>query len=861
MRAYDYLVDYVLKNVWCSPRLDYQFKIEPKRITRTYGEINTINTNWRTIKLPTQGARYHVYQYGQIFPLLLGLKNSKESWKQISEACTEAKMLVDIYFKNGLMLPRTKAWYMVTKDNNLIMALEETSFAENLYATESVYFRFYTNAYFRSPRSYTDPQAVVVRGKRVEVAGDIINYQTEILAQRAKPGAVFCFINGVFKDDINPLNTVIGDEIEYVYDSSVKTTVSFRVGDLKEFESSLDSRRKYLLNYSRALNDDKVIDYRDDIDVYLRYRNPDFPNQYVGTYYSQNTSDWLRNVTHRDYSIPVQRIASFSNEHPEWSAPLDVEIVLFIRHGGFARPLIYENNRIHELYRLSDEKVSQALVGIDSTVENWQAAELEASLYALTMGSTTEISRLQSETLLGYNAVSKALADTPNRIYAKEGPMVADVPYGLQNESTGYEYDSAGKLIDFNYHVNTSLWPQRNADAVMVELVANYSYLSLDEYYGVQSVNLDPKYQYRCYTCPIIAGIPNNQWVDVTDSSQYVVVDGVLTWITDPSVTYTLVRTNKRNLSYKQTITPSSGNTRFALRQQSFRNNMTITHNMQIPMGELDLWANGHSLIEGVDYILHFPEVILIGQRWLAEPQNGPQEITVRFTNFCDSDLKHNTQADKGYIYHDTLSHNHRYDIRDDKVVRIVINGSTYDRSSLKFDENGGAVIVPSDLNGKPYCVRDVVVPTRQLTDQDPYVMKAQSELIDKKVSDYLSLHFPFPEDTTPNVAPDRYPVVSPFLNAIMHDLKSGIIDDPRIKQFYTDMDVREIVEPYLFYLQYDPTQPDYRLDPVFTVCVPHVYNYVVELSLYHYRFLERVNKLYCSNLVQLSNFFKLEAF
>ena len=861
MRPYDYLIDHVLKNVWCSPRLDYQFKIEPKRITQNYGEINTINTNWRTIKLPTQGKRYHVFQYGQIFPLLLGIQNSRDKWKLISEACSQANMLVDIYFKSGMMLPRYKAWYMVTKDNNLIMALEETAYAENLYSTEPVYFRFYTNAYFRSPRSYDEPQAVIVKGKRVEVANDVIALQNEILVQQAKPGHVFCFVNGWLKDSISPLNASVGDEIEYVYDSSVKTVVPFRIGDLKEFESTLDARRKYLLNYSRELNDDKIIDYRDDIDVYLRYRNPSFQNQFTGLYYSQNTTDWLRNITHRDYSIPVQRIASYLSENPQWSVPLDVEIVLFIRHGGFARPLIYENNRIHELYRLDDEKVSRALVGIDSTVENWQADQLESSLYALTMGSNTEITRTQSETLLGYNAVSKAIANTPNKIYAKEGPMVADVPYGLQLESTGFEYDANGKLIDFSYHVNSSYWPQRDFNAKMVELVANYGYLALDEYYGVQTVTINPKYQFRCYTCPIMTGVPTNQWVDVTGSSQYVVLDGELTWLTDPSTTYTLVRTNKRNLIYKQTITPSSGNTRFALRQQSFRNNMIITHNMQIPMGELDLWANGNSLIEGVDYIMQFPQVILIGQKWLAEPQNGPQEITVRFTNFCDSDLNHNTAADKGYVYHKTLSHNHRYDIRDDKVVRIIIDGSTYDRNDLEFDEDSGGVLVPDALNGKPYCVRDIMVPTRAMTDQDPYEMKKASLLIDKKVSDYLSLHFPMPQDDTPNVGPNRYPVVSPFLNAILHDLKNGILDDPRIKQFYTDMDAREIVAPYLFYLEYDPTQEGHRLDPVFTVCVPHVYSYVVEVSLYHYRFLERVNKLYCNNLVQLSNFFKLENF
>ncbi|MCK9234823.1 MAG: hypothetical protein M0R77_00745 [Gammaproteobacteria bacterium] len=863
MQKYDYLTDYVLKNVWCSPRLDYTFVIEPKRITHRYGEWNTVNTGWRIVSLPKKSTRFHVFQYGQIYPLLLNLPNSRNNWTLISQACNEQNMLVDIYTKDGIMLPRTKAWYQVTRDNNLIMAIEESDVIDAPYGDEPIYFRFYTNAYFRSPRSYPQSQAVTITGKRIDTVTEIVTYQNQVEALRLQHGAVFCFVNGIYVNSITPLTARIGDEVEYVYDSSIKKIVTFKLSELKEFESTLDNRRKFLLNYPRDPGDEPIVDYKDDIDVYLMKRDSPISNRYRGRYYSHNSSDWLRNLTHRDYSIPVQLINSYIQANPEWPNSNDIEIQLFIRHGGFDHKLIFEDSRIHELYKLSDEKIPRAMVGIDSTLEYWRAAHLEASFYTKAMGiKITEVDRELTEDLLGYNAISKVLGDTPNLLYPKMGPMVADVPYGLQYQCTGFEYDDDGKLLGYNHHTGTSQWPIRNDDAKFVELIANYSDRLLDEYYGSPEVAIDPLYEYRCYTCPIINGIPSNEWTDVTDSGNYHIDnDNRLIWLVNPNTTYTLVRSNRRNLVYSTSITPTSATTRFAIKQQSFREGVLLEHNMQIPMGELDIWLNGHSLIEGVDYKVEFPEVVIIGKKWLKVPQDGPQDITIRFTNFCDSDLNYNRAGDRGYVNHGVISHNDVFNILDDKVLRIIIGGKTYMRQDVEFAEDHGGGTDPHPLNGQPYFVRDIIVPTRGLTDQSAYELRDKSLVIDQKVSDYMSIHLPNPHYGNPNAVLERYPVVSPFINIILHDLRAGILNDPRIQGWYTDMEVREIVSDYERYLIFDPTQPENQLDPTYVVCVPHVFDYVVEVNLFIYRFLDRVVKLYCNNLIQLSHFLKLEEY
>lgn len=864
MKKYDYLTDYVLKNVWRSPRQDLSWVIEPRRITHHYGDWNTISVGRRLIRLPKPSVRFHVFQYGQIYPLMLGLPNSKDRWTLISETMEQERFIVDIYFKNGLMLPRHKCWYMVTRDNNLIMAIEEAEHieSEGNYGTESIYFRFYTNAYFRSPRSYSQEQRIRVNGFQVENVSQLVALQDEIATYRTKPGAVFTYVNGRFRDHIDPLTSHIGDEVEFIYDSSVKTVVSFRIGSLKQFISQVDNRRKYLLHYPKGTYKNPIIDYRDDLDVYVLKECPIHNGRYDGVYYSHNTADWLRNVTHRDYSIPVQRVEAYIAENPQWEEPKDVTLRLYIRHGGFANPLIFEKNRIHELYRMTDNRISRAMLGIDATVPEWKVETLESSMYTKVMGiDTSVITRDMMEQTLGYNSISKIIGDTPSKFTRVNGAKVVEIPYGLQAKSTGFEYDNKGKLLAYHPHVSTSLYPARDENSEFVEIVANYGDMLLDEYYGTNIVQIEPGYQFRCYVCPLVAGRPNNEWVDVTDSALYSVVNGVLTWFVDETQTYTLVRTNKQNLTYDITITPFAGNTYFTLRQQSYRQGSLMTHDMQIPMGELDIWANSHSLIEGVDYIMDFPEVILIGKRWLKAPQNGPQKLTIRFTNFCDSFLKHNRRADTGYVDHGVLSHNNRYDIRDDKVVRIVIGGSTYRRENLKFAENSGLVTVPHELNGLPYSIRDVVVPTRGLIDRDPYEMKQEALETDKRVSDYLSMYFPMPVSKNPNAAQGRYPVLSPFINAILNDLKDGILDDPRFDDNYNDMVAKEIAQPYETYLRFDPTQPGNELDPTYTVCVPHPYDEIVQLELRQFRFLDRCVKLYSRGLIQLSHYVALKPF
>jgi len=857
MQQYDYLIDYALKNNWCSPGQDKQVIVKPAKISKVGGEWGFFTLQWRNITLPEQHVRFHVYQIGQLHPLLMGLFPSRQ-WMSFTQCCNTMKLVADLYVDSGLQLPRFDAYYMVTRDKNLIIAVKEP-LIDRLKIDldkEPLFLRVYTNAYFSSARSSPLDDFIHTNGKRVLSTTELLTIQNEYNQYLARPGYTYAFVNGYRVDAIDMINAKVGDFVEYVYDSSIKMVYDFPIADLKTYVDYMDDERKYFLHY--AGQGDRIIEYQDDVDVFL-YKTTT-GSKFKGIYYHKNEESGFRMVTHKDYGISVERLDWFSSQQPDWTDMTQLTIRLHIRKSGYFRPLIFENNRIHELYKLKDDDLVRAVLGLDSTVDVFKAENLEASGYcAIMRAKNTCLSRELIQDAYGYNAISKILADTPSFVRVESQQNVIDVPYGLTHVSTGYEYDEDGLLIDWHSHVGGSIYATRSLEAHKVEMIAGYTTDLLDEVYGEQTVTIDPTANYRFYTCPIVNGNPSNNWTDVTDSGQYAIVDNKVTWFTDPATTYTLVRGDTVNLGYRLSLPNTDGLLKFSLKHRAYRNGVVSDWIMQIPMGELDLFLNRRSLIEGVDYIVNFPEIVIFNKEYLENPGTQNQEIVVRFTGFCKSDMTREKLVDQGFVDHALLSNNNRFDIRDDKVLRITVDGKLYDRSELLFAEDNSGVSAPDARNGAPYLIRDIVVPLRGLTNENTYTMRAKSQVIDKQVSDYMSLKMPKPTFDTPNVILDElYAVFSPFVCKIMNDLNHGIINDPRIKDHYNDELVKELCAEYEYLLAYDPAHPDNEIDPRFVIVHPHNLYTVVDMDIYAYTFLNRVVKLYIPDRVQLSHFIRI---
>lgn len=851
----DYFVDHALKNVWCTPNQDLQSIVKPARLTPFGGVWNKVTVLWREHFLPELGNRFHVYQIGQLHPLLMGLFPSVSKWMTMAEACNTQKMIIDIYASTGIQMPRNQVWYMVTEDKNLIVAVKEQVLIPIDFNNDALYIRVYSNAYFHTAESDPLNDYIEVDGGTALTLDYITAIQKKVIALKLLPGKVTTFVNGYMVPTIDLITAKLDDVIEYVYDSSIYKVIEFNVKSLKTFVSILDSKHKYLLH---ATNNDLInIDYHDDIDFFIIKK--DSTGNFKGVYYHRNNEDAIRMVTHQDYSLPVTYIAGIASNIDGWTNVPDLTIKLVVRKSGYLRPLVNEDSRILELYKLPKSTIADTMLGVNATVTNWLASHLEYAGYTKVMRSNyLDITRELVENAYGYNAISKLLADTPLFTRTVSYQKMVDVPHGLVNRATAYEYDADGILIGWYPHIASNLYVARFTTAVLVEMISGAAGTQIDDTYGANVTVLDAGADYRMYTSPVLNGYPTNKWVDVTGTGAYGIVNNTLTWLTNSSEYYTLVRSNKDILAYSFLTRATDGLIRFSLNQQQLRNGLLTYWVMQIPMGELDIFLNGRSLIEGLDYIVNFPEIVIINKEYLVNPLTANQTVAIRFSGFCNQDMSRDTLRDVGFIEHGLLSNNSKFDIRDDKVLRITVDGKLYNRSELKFSETDSGVTVPLEKNGKPYLIRDIVVPLNGSVISNSYLLRNKSLAIDKAITDYMSIKIPAPVSDVPNVITERYQIFSPFCCKIIYDLKANNIDTARLKLFYNDNDVFTICKPYEYLLKSDPTQEGLMLDGNYVDIHPHNLDTVIDLDIYCYKFITRVVKLYLKDRVNLSHFIRL---
>lgn len=855
----DFLQNHAYNNVWCAPNQDRQAIIQPKRITPLNGAWVDVQVQWNRVSLPNKTSRFQVYQIGQIHPTLLGLFDEQSRWLSVAGVCAKQSILIDIYTARGLLYPKHMCWYRITSDRNLILAIEmATERLEVDLNVEPVFMRVYSNAYFQSNRYSGAPGAIVVHGTLANDPDKIVNMQQEVSLYRGKTGAVLCYVNGRYTDNVDLITARVGDYIEFVYDSSVVRIIDYTVSDLREFTSTLDSLRKYLLHHN---GDVDTIDYHDDIDTYL-YR-VGTNSRPLGVLYHKNKETSLRMVTHRDYSVPVQRIVALSYVNDFLGEHGGLKLRMFIRNSGMKRPLVYERSRIAELYKLDVNQRLEAMTGLHAVVPCWQAHELENSQYtAIMRANSGGITRTMVQEAYGYNALSVLLGDTPTRAVMQSGQMVVKVPAGLQGNCTVYEYDADGLLLGWDYNGQDDTYSCKYPQAVVTEMIYGRGGRRLDMISNTKIGPYDPMYNYRFYRARKATPTAQAIWMDITGDGSYVASDGVFNLSANVNDKLAVL-SNKLHLAYSFDYSTTDGLIQFNLTYFNGVEDVVLP----FALGELDIFMNGYSLLEGLDYGVSFPTVTVVNKEYLNDAKTQAQHFSIRYTGFCGKDMHHATPPEIGFVKHGLLSNDSKFDLRDDRVMRIVCRGQMYLRDELRFAETNADIHITDALNGSPYAIRDIVVPMNNYLvrsgepDDQTYEMRSASQIIDTQVSDYLGERLPMSESQEMSIIPKRYKLMSPFFSKIIHDLKDGFLWDNRLHQQYGVVLVKELCKFYEPLLAFDPITADRITDDRYVVIHPHDRDHYIELGIYQYRFLLMVLQTYSNKKLEIASFVSVQEF
>lgn len=859
-----FLASHAMKNVWCAPRQDMQSILKPKRVTDKFGVMNVFELGWKKYALPEIGKKFHVYQIGQLNPELIGLRDTNNKWLPINEVMQTQNMIFEIYTAKGVMIPRFTSYFRFTDDKNLLIAVRENKAIPWEMIDEPIYFRVYSGAYFKKLRINLEKDAVVSTGRvflKKQDRIDMVDFYNEY---KSKPGYLYIWVNGWLRDVFDAAKFKDNDIVEMLYDSTIYKKLSVKLTDLNTFDSILDEKTKYLITYS-GNKTDLTVDFFDDIDFYIKRKRPD-ESENKGAYFHRNNVDAIRQLTHRDYSICVPYISYLVKNNSFFENETDIYIDITIRKSGLDRKLIFVENRIHELYKLDDIRRVTAMLGVRSNVDVWRADNLENSKYMKLM-SSEELIRDDEfiAEAYGYNAIAMLTGYTPTTskdFLGNELSSKINLPYNLQLLAACYEYDKDGKFLEIHNNRNGCTYPIRNIERTdLVECISGYASEYLDDVYN--PTNHMPTYdyvEYRVYRCPKGKESDLKSWEDITGKLDYVIKDKEFNWLNDQSDYTTLVRSDRNILDYELLIDDKKGYFSFNIIQKVFFNNTTQYVKMFVPMGHLDIYLNGYSLVEGVDYILDFPKVMIISKRYLNNPTEQKQNVHIRFSSFCQSDLSLLPVKQKGYVKHNTISLNKKYDIKDDKILRFVIAGQNIDRNVLGFSEDNTEIKIPYRIKeGSPYLIRDIIVPYRGLTTKDTYRERSESERIDKDIEDYLGQFITDKEYDQPAAIEKLYPLYSPFISALIKDFKNNVVNFNKLTAHYNDNEVIDYMKKYEWLLDFDPVKSNNTfVDYEYCIVHPLYIDEVVTVDVYQYKFIEAVVRLYMEGKVKLSHFLKI---
>jgi hypothetical protein len=889
------LLDYAVDNTWCNPEQDRHYNIRAAKISPHIGVVGRIKVMGNEIFLPTKTDRYHVFYVGDLNPLLLSLLTSSpiwsvKGWKAFANSIETNDVMIDIFTAGGEQIPKFDSFYKFTPDNvfifcvpvnnKLAMNFHVLSNTGTIEAGEAIYLRAYRNQYYddKINRQLTDGLIYrnylnITDAQRYQIQNEQMGLHPQYLLK------TISLVNGYRVPSVDMSQTKRGDTVEFVFDSSIIEKRRYQISTLRSFHSALDNTYKYLIHDPSLIVDD--IKFIDDMDVYIgcvydvRETRPNGTvitvtrdkSYYMGRTRARNA----RMVTHRDYCIDYLAVSAISNnlkadidsdDLANLVTPLDVKdfyVELIVRDSYPIRYLVKDNNRIFEMYKLPKEKIIDAMIGLRANVDVWKASNLEKSAYTRHMGYYShELTPTVLQHSFGYNSISQIVGDTPmsTQMYSGQN-MVLNIPPQLRHNATAYEYDINGYFLGVYHHNAGASYACMNTQTKTVEMLSGRGTSRPDVKFGVDNIPISVGHNTKVYCCSLVAGVPNNNWVDITDTNDYFIDNDVLKYnnLSNPN-RYLAVISDKDFLMFETTIVASDGTLSFVLSQEENRNGTYTNVPLTIPYGQLDIILNDkHSLIHGIDYTVDFPNIIIHNKKYLKQSAiSVPQKVHVRFYGFCTTDMKLDPVEDTGFVKHGYLSDDVRFNLREDKVNRIIVDGRLMRKDQIEFGEHGGLIRPIHALNGLPYQVKDIVVPMKDYIPSDTYSLRKISMDIDIAVENYLSEYMPTQSRGHIFTIVTKHNLFSNYFGKIIDTMAKGFVSESLCASLTRYPDILNHFSSYNHMLEKDiiNCMPSHYYD--FVIIHPHCLGSVVNLGPEQYRVLQVLVSIYGKNMISLAS-------
>lgn len=828
----DFLIRHAINNIWCNPKQDRQAIIQPVLLGVCHGVYDTITIGRYTFAPPTK-EDYYVYQIGHYPPNLAGIMGVADEWHTLTNLSTDSLCHFDLYTSDGIQLPKFEAYFRELENKTLILVVRKQKNVD--LSKTNIFFRHYSNAFYQSQRSQPGDTYWVDGIRYDNNMEDVMVLLNRYYRAHEANKQVYVIYNGEYRDWLVPSDLQQGDSIEVIQDDSIAEVRDFPLETLNYFHSNLDNKRKYVVD----LGPKQTLYYHDDVDI--RIIRTDSGKAKRGRFFHRNMPTNVRMLASATYSIAVDQVDFLSDIFDNDNVHLRV----VARRAGYDRPLVFEENRIHELNKLPVEARAQILTGQIQSIDIWTLQNLEASAYPKVMRLPTVSSAnvLDLYRCYGYNAFSYYGAMNLGVPYTDSDTRLCRVPEAYLGGSV-YEYDGGGRLAAVNKVRDGNVLHVCKDNAQIVEFTSTPHSETIMDYRDTPRVPYDPKAEYRFYHR--LAG--TQRWTDISNSVKWTVDGDEYVHDYESFSHEYIIRVSNWHLFRQYEYKENRGVLEVALTDD---NNGTS----ELPFEKIHVRMNEKELVQDIDYF--------IGQSviWIVTKEYRTFEtevITVRAEGFpIEDDMGYanwGEAEEAGWVINGLISRNSQYNIRDDRLFRCVVDGYLKERDIIDFFEDNYQA--KGDLpNGKPYAVHFHKPPLQSLglDKATQAIMESRAADVNQKVSNFLTLFYPAPPEKVISPIERRYQLVSTFIARILHDWLNGLFEIPQGR--LTDAQLKMAVERYEYLLEFDPAITGVKdgLAEGVAAVRPHSKPEVVEVSAFQYTTLDRLSGIYLDGQVDMT--------
>jgi hypothetical protein len=874
----NFLVQHALDKVWAEPVQDKQEWLEATRLTDVYGGVGGFTVYQRYFRFPVvAGVRYfHFYHLGSFPEIILGIGDLTREWVKLSDVITGQRVLVQAVLASGLSVPIERCWIKKGMDRGIYLAVEhrkidsfgtirridsvtgELSYAARRISDEKLYLRFYSNAVTQNPGWRLNKpnvnQPYTVHAKYIAGIGDYLAFLDEVTAIKAAYGGLGLgyYVKGGYL--VNAPGAFVEEYTGYVWtythDLTMENMVERTLPEMGVFPSEVDAGLVKYLVWEHPNADQ--IDYHDDIDFVLFYE----PLQ-KGVLLPRYAKKTVRQVTHNSYSIPVSVVASLRQMHQFVSAD-GFRLRMYIRRGGMVNGLVYQGDRLSELFSLPVDVAKSMLVGSESNIPFWRAPYLEGSDFIkVVSGKVEEITATLVESAYGYHAINKIAYKPYQDLSMQSGTRTVHLGPGNATTSpqTLYSYDVDGLFIGREaivlngVEINDMEFVAPDQTAYAVELLVGQEINAATDqepiYRGDSFTRVGLREQhFRAYA----KFVGDDRIHDVTGQSHYVVSGDMLQWSPTAiaNAEYKAVRFSGFIATMQKTFDIGSytGTIDLSFPEYPIDGIQSVA---AFGFGNLDIFMDGELLIENVDYYVTWPRIVVV-----RRPSTSPEftNVLVRAYGFPDKDtLLHRPPREQGFVHGGLLSVNDVFDLRKDRNIRLIIDGRIVNAEGRAYAEemNGNPV-----LDGRPYSISDYRQDVDSICSNDTLSLREIADSRDIVVSDVLKQHLPMRNPSNGFVVGNRWQVVSPVVSRLLHAfVTEDYLGQGQGESPFGNVEVEGWIAPYADLFEFDPTVRG--ADPYYVNILPHQYNSPMSITPGQRNILAYVIRHYLRDLVDIS--------